>query len=293
VVTLGIALALTCAVVYTVASLFLKGAIERGATGAQLNCAVNLSMALIAQPLWLFDQPGIPNAPLWQPVVCCVILFAGQFFTFAALSRGDVSVATPLLGTKILIVTAINALVFGVPVSARWWVAAVIASVSIGLIAGGAPRGKARNVAVTAVFSLSAAASYSLIDVLIQHWSGSFDSVAFLPVMFTGVGFLSSVYYLFIDRGAFRPQAPARLFLFAGAALFGIQIAGVFFSLVFTRDATLVNVLYTSRSIWSVAAAWAAGWLFGLRDRDAGTRVMVRRLLGAILIFVAIILILL
>lgn len=285
-------MALACAVVYTVSSLFLKGAIERGATGAQLNCAVNLAMALITQPLWFFDRPEIPNAPLWQPAVCCVFLFAGQFFTFAALSRGDVSVATPLLGTKIVLVTAINALVFGVPVSARWWVAAFIASVSIGLIAGSAPRGKARNVAVTAFFSLSAAASYSLTDVLIQHWSGSFDSVAFLPIVFTGVGLLSAASYAFVDRGAFLPRAPARMFLLAGAVLFGIQISGVFFSLVLTRDATLVNVLYTSRSVWSVAAAWAGGWLFGLRDREAGTQVMVRRLLGAILLFAAIVLIL-
>jgi drug/metabolite transporter (DMT)-like permease len=292
VLSFGLMLALICALLYTAASLFLKGAIERGATSAQVSLVTNLTIALITQPLWLFDRPEVPNAPLWQPLFCSLFLFGGQIFTFAALSRGDVSVATPLLGTKIILVTAMNALFFGVGVSMRWWVAAVLGSLSIALIASGGPSHKVRNLGLTALFSLSGAACYSLTDVVVQHWGGTFDAAAFPPVMFGITGLISLAYFGVVDRRAFLPVTKCRVFLVVGAIFFGVQIVGFFFALVESGDATSANLIYASRSVWSVAAAWAAGHLLGLRDKEAGTAVMLRRLVGALLLFGAIILIL-
>lgn len=288
----GAIIALLAAFVYTAASLFLKGALERGATAAQVNTAVNVSMALIVQSLWLLDRPDIPNAPLWQPLLCSVIFFAGQVLTFAALSHGDVSLATPLLGTKILFVTAMNAIFLAVPVSLRWWIAALAASVSVALIAGGRHI-RSRAVGFTVICSLGGAACYSLVDVLIPYWGDRIDAAAFPPVMFGAAGWVSVIFYGFQDRTAFRPPAGTRTFLILGAALYGVQIVFFFFALVWTRDATLANVVYSSRTVWSVAAAWVGGHFLGLRDVEAGTGVMTRRLIGAFLLFGAIILILL
>lgn len=289
----GITLALLAALIYTVGSLFLKSAIERGATANQVNACTNIAMAFIMQPLWLLDQPAIANAPLWKPVLCGTLFFIGQIFTFTALSRGDVSVATPLLGTKILLVTLFNALIFSVPVTLRWWVAALIASLAIALIASGAPHTHRRAIGLTVGFSLIAASLYSFTDALIQHWGNTFDAVAFLPAMFLTTGLLSAVCFAAFDRGAFRPVRAAVPALIGGGILFGVQVSGFFFSIVLTRDATMANVIYSTRSIWSVAAAWAGGHLLGLRDVEAGHHVMARRLLGAILLFGAILLILL
>jgi drug/metabolite transporter (DMT)-like permease len=287
-----VAIALLAALFYTAASLLLKGALERRAMSAQVNVAVNVAMALIVQPLWLLDRPDLPNAPLWQPLLCSLIFFLGQIFTFTALSRGDVSVATPLLGTKILFVTALNALFFQAPASLRWWLAAIAASISIALIAGGR-RSRTHALGLTVACSLAAAICYSLTDVLIQHWGDRFDSAAFPPVMFGAAGVISVIFYSLQDRSAFRPPAGARPFLALGAVFFGVQIVGFFFSLVWTGDATLANVVYSSRTVWSVAAAWAGGHFLGLRDVEAGSGVMLRRLLGALLLFGAILLILL
>jgi drug/metabolite transporter (DMT)-like permease len=288
----GAAISLLAALIYTAASLFLKGALERRATSSQVNVAVNVAMALIVQPLWLLGRPDIPNAPLWQPLLCSLIFFLGQILTFAALSRGDVSLATPLLGTKILFVTAINTLFFQTPASLRWWIAAVAASVSVALIAGGR-RSRTHALGFTVACSLAAAACYSLTDVLIQHWGDRFDSAAFPPVMFGAAGVISVIFYSMRDRSAFRPPAASRPLLALGAVLFGVQIVLFFFSLVWTRDATLSNVVYSSRTVWSVVAAWTAGHFLGLRDVEAGAGVMQRRLLGSFLLFGAILLILL
>lgn len=286
-------MALVSALIYTGASLCLKSAIQRGVTANQVNLGVNLAVAVIVQPLWLFDRPEAANAPLWQPLLCGLIFFVGQACTFAALSKGDVSVATPLLGTKIILVTALNAVIFGLPVGGRLWVAAILGSVSVALIAGGAPRHFRRGIWVTVACSLCAALLYSLTDVLIQHWGGSFDEVTFPPVMFGLVGLIAVVYYGASDRRAFAPPRAGRGALLAGGVLFGMQVSGFFFSLVWTRDATAANIIYSSRSVWSVAAAWAAGRLLGLREGEAGLWVMMRRLAGAFLLFGAILLILL
>jgi len=287
------ALAVCSALIYTGGSLFLKAAIERGATANQVNAYTNIIMTLIVQPLWLFDNPGIANAPLWQPALCGTLFFIGQIFTFAALTRGDVSLATPLLGTKIILVTLFNALIFSTPVSLRWWIAALIASAAIALIAGGLPHTHRRAVGITVLCSLAAATFYSFTDALIQHWGTSFDSFAFVATGFGVTGFLTAVCFPLWDRKAFHPIRAAIPALVGGGVLFGVQVTGFFFAIVLTRDATLANVLYSTRSIWSVVAAWLGGHLLGLRDTEVGPRVMTRRLCGAVLLFAAILLILL
>lgn len=289
----GLLLALVCALVYTGASLFLKSAIERGASAGQVALMTNVVTALITQPLWLFDSPEVANAPLWKPLLCSVILFGGQYFTFAALSRGDVSVATPLLGTKIILVTAMNALLFGVAISARWWVAAVLGSIAIALIASGGHKTKVRHLGLTVALSLTGATCYSVTDVLILHWAGTFDAVVFPPVMFGTVGLISLVYYGFSERSAFVPPVRSLPLLLAGAVFFGSQIAAFFFALLWSGDATSSNIIYSSRSVWSVVLAWTAGHFLGLKDAEAGTAIMLKRLVGALLLFGSIILILL
>ncbi len=289
---LGLSLALVAAFLYTAATFFFKNALLRGASANQVNLAANLGVVLLTQPFWFLDRPDLPNAPLWQPLLCSVTFFLGQLFTFTALRRGDVSVATPLLATKILFVTAFNALLFGMDISVRYWVATLIATGALVLVTGGAPRGQARAIGFTALFSLLSALFFSLTDVFVQRWAGAFDTMPFIPVLYGGAGLLSVVYYLMTDRRAFFISRKVWPPLSVGVCLLSVQLLMIFLSIVWSKDATAVNVLYASRCIWSVVAAWTAGQLFGLKDREAGTRVMLRRLAGAVLLFGAIILIL-
>lgn len=287
------ALALGCAVIYTLGSLFLKSALERGATSNQVTNCTNLLMALLVQPFWLLDRPEIPNAPLWQPILCGLLFFLGQASTFAALTRGDVSLATPLLGTKIILVAFFSTVAFGVPLAPTSGIAALVATAGIILAAGGMPRSRRRAVGLTVCFSLLAASIYSFTDAFVQHHTAEMDAPAFIATMFGTSGALSLGYFLLRDRLAFFPAPATRPALLIGGILFGIQVSGFLFAIILSRDATVANVLYSTRSIWSVLAAWSGGHLLGLRDSENGRRVMVRRLGGAILLFAAILIILL
>lgn len=288
----GLLLAGLAAAGYTLASFFLKMAVVRGARAGQLNLWANVAMGIVVQPLWFFEDPALSNAHPVFPIVSCLTFLAGQVLTFAALSHGDVSIATPLLGTKVIGVTVINAVVFSLPMPARWWIASAAASLGIAIIAGMVPRGHLRAAGTTAALSIGAAFFFSLTDTLVQRWAGGSDPLAYLPLMFGGVGALSALWCAVFDRGAFSAPSSIRPALTAGALLLALQAAMVFLSLSWTRDATATNVIYGARSLLTVIAARAIGKLFGLTEASLPGWVLAMRLAGALLLFGAIFLIL-
>lgn len=290
--TAGLLAAGAAALGYTFATFFLKMSLLRGATASQVNLWSNIAMALIVQPLWIFDDPLHANAPWFVPAITTVTFFCGQIFTFLALSHGDVSVATPVMGSKVILVTAINSIAFALPIPGAWWLAAVMASLGITVIAGVIPKGQFRPMLRTSLFAMAAALSFSLTDTLVQKWSAIHDPMAFLPAMFGGVGLLSVVYYTVTERKAFRVAEIQRWALGVGALLLGIQCALVFLSLTWSGDATATNVVYALRSLMTVVAARLLGRFFGLAEAVQSRTVLIARLVGALLLFASIALIL-
>lgn len=288
----GLAFAGMAAVGYTLASFFLKASMLRGASSGQVNLTANIALGLVAQPLWLFASAEVANPPLWLPAITCCTFFLGQVFTFAALSSGDVSVATPVLGTKVILVTFFNAILFATPVSARWWVASFAASIAVATIAIGTPHGERGAALRTGALALVSAGCFSFTDVLVQRWAGSYDPMFFLPAMFGGVSLISTLWCAVLDRSAFRAPFRARVSLGVGAVLLGIQCALMFLSLAWTRDATAANVVYSLRSLLSVILAGSMGAAFGLRESALPLPILVLRGVGASLLFGAIALIL-
>ncbi len=59
------------------------------------------------------------------------------------------------------------------------------------------------------------------------------------------------------------------------------------------RQVTSANVLYSSRGLWSVVGVWGVGHWFTNREQHLGARVLVWRLIGAILLLAAIVMVLL
>ena len=113
----------------------------------------SLSASLDRRRLCESDGPG------YKPLAAAVTFFVGQLFTFAALRKGDVSVATPLLGAKVIFVALLNSIVFGESVGLKWWMAAFICTAGIFLVTGSQKRtdGWTRHSGSTAAYSLIAA----------------------------------------------------------------------------------------------------------------------------------------
>ena len=109
------------------ALLSLKRAEQRGASTWTSMILVCWTGVLVFPSLTLMGGTMQPIALLWQPALIGGLFLAGQLFTLLAVARGDVSIAAPVLGIKLLIVPALAPLFVDDPVSSTIWIAAAIA----------------------------------------------------------------------------------------------------------------------------------------------------------------------
>jgi len=63
------------------------------------------------------------------------------------------------------------------------------------------------------------------------------------------------------------------------------------FAVGYFGDAAGTNVVYSSRGIWSIALVWFVGHWFANFEKEVGPRTLLMRLVGAMLILSAIVLI--
>jgi drug/metabolite transporter (DMT)-like permease len=300
-------LPLIAAVLYVIGALLLKRASDLGADVWRTTRIINYTTAAVAVPLWLLGGT-IPASTLWwQPPVAGLLFFAGQVFTLLALSKGDVSVATPVLGVKILLVALLSVVLTGDPIGARLWTAAGLSSVAIALlnldrghrflIRGPLPPGDAR-VGRTIVLAGLGAASYACFDVLVQKFSPAWGTGRIVPLAMASAAVYSIPLRRF-DRAKARVHQASdggrayTPWLAAGAVCFAVQGLTFISTISIYRQATSANVLYSSRGLWSVVAVWGIGHWFTNREQHLGARVLVWRFIGAILLMAAIVMVLL
>src|SRR5688572_11842796 len=122
---------------YAVAALLLK----RGSEGAgpwRVAFVTNWIIAALFSLGWL--SPAAPPATLSHLAHAALsgsLFFVGQIFTFLALSRGDVSVATPVLGSKIVFVAFFTVLLGAETIDRAMWLAVLLTAAATALLGGG------------------------------------------------------------------------------------------------------------------------------------------------------------
>jgi drug/metabolite transporter (DMT)-like permease len=287
-------LPLTAAFGYACGAIAIKRALGAGISGTWVNFFCNSLMALLFQIFWFFPGNLIGTAGLGAPILCGALFFIGQIFTFRAISRGDVSIATPLLGTKVILVALFSLFLLHHAPPASWLVAALLASIGIALISY-SPGGSHERLGATIGWSLGAAALFALTDVLVQHWVHRVGYYRFAPVMFGTAGFLSLFYLPALLRGRWSGRSHlavrgyhdgAILWLTAGAVLLSLQSLAIYSAIGIYRSATLTNILYGSRCLWSVLLVWCFGTLAGETPTQTNrSSIMGWRFAGALFLF--------
>jgi drug/metabolite transporter (DMT)-like permease len=290
-VTLPLVLPLLAAVVYASGALLVKRSADLGVGVWRTAFVANLLGALLFQPL-LFVGGTVHPDLWWQPVLVGIFFLVGQCFTFISLDRGDVSVATPVLGLKILLVASLVTLWRGETLRWQLWAASLLATAGIALLnrSGGTPAH--HHVGRTIVMAGLAAASYAVFDVLVQTWSPAWGVGRFLPIAMAVSGVLSFA-FVFCFRAPLRDIPRSTWpWLLGGAGVLGGQSV-LFVSTVATwGQATSANVLYSSRGLWSVLLVWVFGDWVRSREQHLGRAVLSGRLAGAVLLMSAIVLVL-
>jgi len=272
---------LACGFFYVVSMLAFKRAGDFGVGVWRTTFIANWACALIFLPVWL--RHGFAPVTLtayWQPAVIGVLFLAGQILMFLAITRGDVSVATPVMGVKVLLVALFSGLIGLGVVPFKWWVGASLSVAAVGLLnlQGG---GAHRRVGQTVMLTVLSATMYALSDVLVQKWAPAWGAGNFFPPMFFIVGLYSFALLAFARGGLGGIAAGAWRWVGLGALCNALTNAGIAITLGIWGNATAVNIVYSSRGLFSVALVWGVGHWFSNAEQHAGRGVLLSRLAGA------------
>jgi drug/metabolite transporter (DMT)-like permease len=268
-------------------------ATETGVTVGALTplFLTNLLSSLVFSGLWALGGQWQSMSLVWQPAIIATLFMSGLIFTFLAIGRGDVSIATPVLGVKVLLVAALLTLFFGHQLSAKVWLAAVLAMIGIGVIQW-TGRSQPKRVVMTIAFALAAASSFATFDVLVQRWSPTWGAGRFLPLTYWIVGILSLAMIPWVNFKVLKEPRVAKPLL-CGALLIAVQAICITVAVAMFADAARINVVYTLRGLWGVLLAWAASRYWGGGESDLSRNVMITRVVGAALLTSAVVLVIL
>lgn len=283
-------LPLFAAVAFAIGSMVYKRAFAEGAGVAHAVVVNNAMLAVVFLPLMALESGPIPWAHWHQPVLTAVAFVIGHLFNVLSLKAGAVSLATPLLGAKVVMVAAIARWTFGVPLTAAQWWAAVLTTLGVFVMGAADWRGGKRT-GVTVVLALGCAAAFAFTDISIQAWATGFGPFHFLPLVHVALALLSAACLPAFGPSPLRAPRAAWPWILGGAVLSGLQSILVTGTIAIWKDAPGVNVVYATRGVWSVVLVWFAGhWFANSERRTAGVRGMAFRLAGAALILGAVVL---
>jgi drug/metabolite transporter (DMT)-like permease len=280
-------LPLCSALAYPIAAMMLKRAssVENGRW--RVTALTNWVATLVFLPWWLAGGASLTWKTFWEAALGGALFFAGQVLTFLAISRGDVSLTTPVMGSKVIFVAFGATLLAGERLSGSLWTAAFL-TVAATVLLGGEIRANRKRVLPSVGFGFAAALAYALTDITQVLWVSEIGFGRFAPVMFGTVGFLSLGLIPFFEAPLRRLNPVSLRWAVAGGLLLSLQATGIAYCLGVFREVTLTNILYNTRGMWSVVLVWAVGHWFSNSERSVGNALMLRRLAGAALLLLAV-----
>jgi drug/metabolite transporter (DMT)-like permease len=234
-------------------------------------------------PIYIVNHHTSSHIPILYPLAVGLTFIAGQTFSLLSLKYGDVSVATPLLGTKVIMVAFFTVVLLGISVPLSWWIASTLAVLALLLLRG--QGGKSRkNFLPTVVYSLLCAASFALSDILIQKWARLYNPDTFIFEVFVLTAILSVAFIPFFCRSKLTFTKPVSLFFTASIVCIAVQTVLMAIALGRFGNATAINIVFSSRTMWSVLFVWWFGKMLDNNESDLGKRVFFQRLAGSALI---------
>ena len=99
---------LTSAVLYVIGAMLFRRAAYFGVGFWRTTFVANVICAVAFVPLWQLGGTFHVRL-LWQPALAALLFVVGSILNFISLDRGDVSLATPVLGIKIVLVAVFSA----------------------------------------------------------------------------------------------------------------------------------------------------------------------------------------
>ncbi|WP_038171205.1 DMT family transporter [Verrucomicrobium sp. BvORR106] len=279
------------ALMYVFSALLFKRSSESGVGLWRTTFVANQIVGLLFALLWLLGGREVTWDILWQPGVIALCLFIGQLSQFLALEKGDVSVAVPIFGLKVVLVAVFTPLVVGIPVSLLLWIAAFLSVAGITLLNKKHEGKRPKNIGITLMAGGVGAVSFALFDVLVQKWGPQWGVGRLLPLIF-GMNAVLSFSLILLFKAPLREiPKTAWKWLCGGSMLLGTQSIIFVSTVAIYGRATAANIIYASRGLLSVALVWLIGHWFANQEQNLGGKVLAWRMAGAALMMTAIVLV--
>lgn len=284
-IPLYMVLPLVAAVMYAYGSLYFKEGFEHGITVIHTFVVTNWVMAGVFVPLLLLEAPNSSLLSHLKPLISALSFVVGNLLTFRAIRSGDMSIVVPVMGTKAFFVALSASVFFGKTITTGMWIAAVLAAIGI-YVLGRSDRGKGLSPGV--VLTILSSACFGLCDASVQAWAPDYGSKSFMGMTFLFIGLLSIPFLKLADHPLKEADRVGMRALVIGATIIALQGTLVAISVVSFDNATGVNVVYTTRGLWSVILVWWIGHRFRSQEHKQDRKVFLARLSGATVMLAAV-----
>lgn len=238
--------AAVAATLYAAGSFQIKACLTNGTARRRAIAVTNLAMVLWSLPLFMLsrDQFSWPSLLIAAAAGAC--LFAGRILAVIALREGELSLVGPLLGMKTLLVACFSFLSGQSELTPPLWTAAVLVTLGVALLQRG-PKHQSRHRTIAAAYALGAGILFAGCDILVVEARAHLSTGWLAPTLFITVGALTPL----MGKPASAPL-DARKALRAGALIMGFQTTFVILLISLTGQAVLINIVYATRSLWTV-----------------------------------------
>lgn len=286
-----LALPLLASLLYAAGSWGLKLGLRRGAGSRIVTALSNLAMAGWSAPLIFFFPGQTHSHGFLAAALAGTALFLGRFCAIRALSQGDLSLATPLLGTKTVFVALLSSFLLDEKINPGLMGGAFLTSVAVALLSftpsvTGRPGTLGKIDRGTTLWALLAAFFFAVTDIIVQKYARSIGVGWFQPIMFGTLAVLTPLLFISARPSISSTHLPSasRWPVFLSSGVIGFQTSLVILVIGIFGHATATNVVYATRGLWAVLLEGAAGGGAAAMDR----RILVSRLAGAALLLAAV-----
>lgn len=276
---------------YALSAVLCKKGLETGTGTIRSLVITNLFMSFCFLPYPMLADRGIQIDDFTIGSSLGLLFFLGQFFCFLALRSGDASLITPIMGAKTILVAFFLVLHDLSPNTISWktWFSAALSAVAIGMLSW--PSKKMAKTMKSLVLAFGAAASFALLDSMVPYFTHISDPYNLLFFVFFSVGVYSLVFIPWTE-GKLLPFRPGiDLWMWASALPMGIQAILMSLAIGMFKLPTEANVFYACRGLWAVLLIFLIGKSIGITEGKAPPRLIVRRSIGATLLFAGVLLI--
>ncbi|MCU0858661.1 MAG: DMT family transporter [Pontiellaceae bacterium] len=282
-------LSIIAAFFYSVSGLFNKQAMAHGCGPLRLFMVQAWIGAVLMSP-FLFQGDPMPVSVWWQPVLTALFWFGGAAVYVYTLRDGDLSIIGPVAGIKPVFNAMLIALLLRIQVPLSTWIACGLAATALAVMRTPSSHGS-HSFGRTARQTLAAMLLFALTDICLQHWAPAWGALRFSAILFLGGALLSLSLIPQFGKKYRDLSAAARRNLFIGAPLAAVPGILIGFAIGRYGHGAEINVGYSSHVLMTLGVVWFFGRHMGNTEHTSGYKIFLRRLTGAAILLVAILLI--